>query len=99
MAVSTARSASRSETHPRYGGQQPVFGVHAPHPVAHPLQHLVGAVTTRSTLDQRLQIGAGDDGGDLQNGVGGRIQPGHLEVDPDQAQVPGAHRRGQESNP
>ena len=31
------------------------------------------------------ELGVGDDGGDFQNGVGIRVETGHLEIEPDQS--------------
>jgi hypothetical protein len=59
------------------------------HPRAHALEHVVGLVDDPLHLGQRLEIGAGDHGGDLQHVIGRGVEPRHLEVDPDQAQSVG----------
>jgi dUTP pyrophosphatase len=59
--------------------------VHGPHEVVHPGQDL-GRVMHDEVrpLGHDLQFVVGDKGGDLHDGVAGRIQPRHLQVEPDQ---------------
>jgi hypothetical protein len=57
-------------------------------PVVHCVEEGVGLVDRdhRAFCDD-AQIGVGDDAGDLQDGARLRIQPRHLEVDPDEVRV------------
>ena len=59
--------------------------VHGPHDVVHPRQH-VGRLVDHEVgaLGHDVELVVGDQRGDLDDGVALRVQPGHLQVEPDE---------------
>ena len=56
----------------------------------HAVEHVIGDVDDETrALCQNFEIGAGHDRGDLDDGAPLRIQPGHLQIDPNQVRVAG----------
>ena len=59
-------------------------------PLAHVVEDRVGLVNDEiRTLGDDLELGVGDQAGDLEHVLGVRVEPGHLHVDPDQRRVCG----------
>ncbi len=60
-------------------------------PFIHAIEHGIRLVHGNDrALGQDLELRVGDDGGDLDDPVGIRIEPGHFQIDPDQV-VPIRH--------
>ena len=68
--------------------------VHPGHEIIHPGQLLIGGVHHQiHTLAEDVEVGVGDQGGDLHDDMAFQIQAGHLQIDPHQAVITGSHGR------
>ena len=83
MPGSPAPASARVSVDASMASSSPLRCVHRPHHVVHAGQLLpVARDDEVGALGDDLEIVVGDERGDLDDGVAGRVEPGHLQVHP-----------------